>query len=37
MTYSLTEAAIELVPVMAVLGEWGLRHRAYDPNASCSC
>jgi DNA-binding HxlR family transcriptional regulator len=26
-TYSLTEAAIELVPVMAVLGSWGLRHR----------
>ena len=26
-TYSLTEAAIELVPVMAALGEWGLRHR----------
>src|ERR1700685_624255 len=26
-TYSLTEAAIELVPVMAALGSWGLRHR----------
>jgi DNA-binding HxlR family transcriptional regulator len=26
-TYSLTEAAIALVPVMAALGSWGLRHR----------
>src|ERR1700749_2200433 len=26
-TYSLPEAAIELVPVMAALGSWGLRHR----------
>lgn len=26
-TYSLTEAAIELVPVMVALGSWGLRHR----------
>lgn len=26
-TYSLTEAAIELVPVMAALGSWGLSHR----------
>ena len=26
-TYSLTEAGIELVPVMAALGSWGLRHR----------
>ena len=26
-TYTLTEAAIELVPVMAALGSWGLRHR----------
>lgn len=25
--YSLTEAAIELVPVLAQLGAWGLRHR----------
>ena len=31
VTYSLTEAAIELVPAMAVLGEWGLRHRATTP------
>ena len=31
VTYSLTEAAIELVPVMAVLGEWGLRNRATTP------
>jgi DNA-binding HxlR family transcriptional regulator len=29
--YSLTEAAIELVPVMAVLGEWGLRNRPGTP------
>ncbi|MCD2193451.1 helix-turn-helix transcriptional regulator [Actinomycetospora endophytica] len=26
-TYSLTEAAIQLVPVFAALGSWGLRHR----------
>ena len=26
-TYSLTEAAIELVPVMAELGRWGAHHR----------
>ncbi len=26
-TYSLTEAAIELVPVLVELGWWGLRHR----------
>ncbi|GLZ52882.1 helix-turn-helix domain-containing protein [Actinomycetospora sp. NBRC 106378] len=26
-TYSLTEAAIQLVPVYAALGSWGLRHR----------
>src|ERR1700750_534037 len=25
--YSLTEASIQLVPVLAQLGEWGLRHR----------
>lgn len=25
--YRLTEAAIQLVPVMAALGSWGLRHR----------
>jgi DNA-binding HxlR family transcriptional regulator len=31
VTYSLTEAAIQLVPVMAVLGEWGLRHRPTTP------
>jgi DNA-binding HxlR family transcriptional regulator len=30
-TYSLTEAAIELVPVMAALGAWGLRHRPTTP------
>ncbi len=29
--YSLTEAAIELVPVMAVLAEWGLRNRPSTP------
>src|ERR1700730_4747281 len=38
-TYSLTEAAIELVPVMAALGSWGLRHRPTRPRlarrASC--
>lgn len=26
-TYSLTEAGIDTVPVMAALGSWGLRHR----------
>jgi DNA-binding HxlR family transcriptional regulator len=26
-TYSLTEAGIQTVPVMVVLGSWGLRHR----------
>lgn len=29
--YSLTEAAIELVPLMAVLAEWGLRNRPSTP------
>jgi DNA-binding HxlR family transcriptional regulator len=27
VTYSLTEPAIQLVPVFAALGSWGLRHR----------
>ncbi len=27
VTYSLTEQAIQLVPVFAALGSWGLRHR----------
>jgi DNA-binding HxlR family transcriptional regulator len=31
VTYSLTEPAIELVPVMAAFGEWGLRNRATHP------
>lgn len=37
-TYSLTEQAIQLVPVFAELGAWGTRHRpttgpfAYEPN-----
>jgi DNA-binding HxlR family transcriptional regulator len=26
-TYSLTAAAVELVPVFALLGDWGVRHR----------
>ncbi|WP_068274177.1 winged helix-turn-helix transcriptional regulator [Aldersonia kunmingensis] len=26
-TYSLTDAGIETVPIMAALGSWGLRHR----------
>lgn len=30
-TYSLTEASIELVPVLAQLGWWGLRHRPTTP------
>lgn len=29
--YSLTEAAIELVPVFAELGAWGVRHRPASP------
>jgi DNA-binding HxlR family transcriptional regulator len=29
--YSLTEAAIELVPVIAELGAWGVRHRNTTP------
>jgi DNA-binding HxlR family transcriptional regulator len=29
--YSLTEAAIQLVPVMAALGHWGARHRPTTP------
>jgi DNA-binding HxlR family transcriptional regulator len=30
-TYSLTESAIQLVPVFAQLGAWGLRHRPVTP------
>jgi DNA-binding HxlR family transcriptional regulator len=30
--YSLTEAAIQLVPVMAALGQWGARHRPTTPS-----
>jgi DNA-binding HxlR family transcriptional regulator len=30
-TYSLTEQAIQLVPVFAELGSWGVRHRATTP------
>jgi DNA-binding HxlR family transcriptional regulator len=30
--YSLTEAAIQLVPVMAALGLWGARHRPTTPS-----
>lgn len=33
-TYSLTEAGIQTVPVMAVLGSWGLRHRPVTPALS---
>jgi DNA-binding HxlR family transcriptional regulator len=29
--YSLTEPAIQLVPVLAELGAWGIRHRATAP------
>jgi DNA-binding HxlR family transcriptional regulator len=29
--YSLTEAAIQLVPVIAELGAWGIRHRTTTP------
>ncbi len=31
VTYSLTEQAIQLVPVFAQLGAWGLRHRPTAP------
>jgi DNA-binding HxlR family transcriptional regulator len=31
VTYSLTEAAVQLVPVLAELGAWGARHRATNP------
>jgi DNA-binding HxlR family transcriptional regulator len=30
-TYSLTEAGIQTVPVMAALGSWGMRHRPTAP------
>jgi DNA-binding HxlR family transcriptional regulator len=30
-TYSLTEAGIDTVPIMAALGSWGLRHRETTP------
>lgn len=30
-TYSLTEPAIQLVPVLAELGAWGVRHRETTP------
>lgn len=30
-TYSLTEPAIQLVPVLAALASWGLRHRPTTP------
>jgi DNA-binding HxlR family transcriptional regulator len=30
-TYSLTEPAIQLVPVLAELGAWGVRHRPTTP------
>jgi len=29
--YSLTEASIQLVPIFAQLGEWGLHHRPTTP------
>lgn len=30
-TYSLTEAGIQTVPILAALGSWGLRHRPTTP------
>jgi DNA-binding HxlR family transcriptional regulator len=30
-TYSLTEAGIQTVPIMAALGSWGMRHRPTTP------
>lgn len=32
VVYSLTEKAIELVPLMAVMGSWGLRHTLPAPD-----
>jgi DNA-binding HxlR family transcriptional regulator len=32
--YSLTEAAIELVPLLALMGAWGRRHRPASPELS---
>ena len=32
--YSLTEAAIELVPLLAQMGAWGRRHRPVSPELS---
>jgi DNA-binding HxlR family transcriptional regulator len=32
VVYSLTEKAIELVPLMAVMGSWGLRHTRPSPD-----
>ena len=32
VVYSLTEKAIELVPLMAVMGSWGLRHTLPSPD-----
>ena len=32
--YSLTERAIDLVPLIAVMGSWGLRHTAASPDLS---
>jgi DNA-binding HxlR family transcriptional regulator len=33
-TYSLTEAGIQTVPIMAALGSWGMRHRPTTPELS---
>lgn len=33
-TYSLTEAGIQTVPIMAALGSWGVRHRPTTPELS---
>ncbi len=34
VVYSLTEKAIELVPMMAVMGSWGIRHAMPSPELS---
>lgn len=34
--YSLTETAIDLVPVLAELGAWGVRHRYRSRGLNCS-
>jgi hypothetical protein len=34
VVYSLTEKAIELVPIMAIMGSWGIKHATPSPELS---